>query len=170
MSPEIYQNLIPFDGESVDVWTAGVILFCLLTGNRSYARPHNSDAQFYWMTHGLSQLLQDWGIHISTECSHLLKNMLQIDARQRFNVEEILSHPWFNHDDVVPSFPVTQLDFNSQLNLYIFINFKKITRNTTKDQSFMCKHPYCVYTYLTHYTIHSVILQLLSSACVPGTV
>jgi len=103
MSPEIYQNRKPFDGGAVDIWTAGTILFCMVTGNRSYARPHNSDAQFYWMTHGLSRLLSDWGINLSNECSHLLRNILQVDARLRFTLDEVLDHPWFSHDDVVPA-------------------------------------------------------------------
>jgi serine/threonine protein kinase len=35
MSPEIYRNRSPFDGGAVDVWTAGTILFCMISGNRS---------------------------------------------------------------------------------------------------------------------------------------
>merc|ERR1712226_1688672 len=41
MSPEIYKNRHAFDGELADVWTAGTILFCMLSGNRSYQRPHS---------------------------------------------------------------------------------------------------------------------------------
>ena len=36
MSPETFKNRDPFDGELIDVWTLGTILFCMLTGNRSY--------------------------------------------------------------------------------------------------------------------------------------
>jgi serine/threonine protein kinase len=32
MSPEIYENKLPFDGFAVDMWAAGVILFLMLTG------------------------------------------------------------------------------------------------------------------------------------------
>jgi hypothetical protein len=35
-SPEVFKNREPFNGELVDVWTLGTILFCMLTGNRSY--------------------------------------------------------------------------------------------------------------------------------------
>jgi serine/threonine protein kinase len=103
MSPEIYLSRKPFDGGAVDIWTAGTILFCMVTGNRSYARPHISDAQFYWMTHGLPRLLSDWGINLSNDCSHLLKNMLQIDARLRLTLDEVLNHPWFAHTDTIPA-------------------------------------------------------------------
>jgi Protein kinase domain len=103
MSPEIYRNRTPFDGGAVDVWTCGTILFCMVTGNRSYSRPHDSDAQYYWMTHGLSRLLHDWNIDLTAECTHLLKNMLQVDPRLRLTVDEVIHHPWFNHHDSPPS-------------------------------------------------------------------
>jgi hypothetical protein len=102
MSPEIYRNRQPFDGVAVDVWTAGTILFCMVTGNRSYQRPHSSDPQFYWMTHGLARLIQDWGVTLSDECLHLLQFMMQIDQRMRLTVEEVLDHPWFAHPDQPP--------------------------------------------------------------------
>jgi hypothetical protein len=103
MSPEIYRNRTPFDGGAVDVWTCGTILFCMVTGNRSYARPHDSDAQFYWMTHGLPRLLKDWGIELTAECVHLIKNMLQVDPRLRLTLEEVINHPWFRHPDQPPN-------------------------------------------------------------------
>ena len=97
MSPEIYQNRLPFDGVAIDVWTAGTILFCMLTGNRSYQRAEKSDPQFYWMTHGLSILLADWGVMISEDAVDLLKGMLQIDPRLRLTLDEVIAHPWFSH-------------------------------------------------------------------------
>uniref|UniRef100_A0A7S2Y450 Protein kinase domain-containing protein n=1 Tax=Entomoneis paludosa TaxID=265537 RepID=A0A7S2Y450_9STRA len=96
MSPEIYKNRKPFDGELADVWTAGTILFCMVTGNRSYARPHASDPQFYWMTQGLQQMLRDWSVPISPEGLHLLQNLLQVNPRLRLTLDEALSHPWFD--------------------------------------------------------------------------
>jgi len=105
MSPEILENQEPFDGAAVDIWTAGTILFCMVTGNRSYSRPDNSDAQYYWMTHGLPRLLADWGLsdELSPECVDLMEKMLQVDARLRCTLEEVLNHPWFEMEDTVPS-------------------------------------------------------------------
>lgn len=99
MSPEIYRSREPFDTEAVDVWTCGTILFCMVTGNRSYERPHSTDAQFFWMTNGLDKLLDDWNCRISPEGLHLLQNMLQVDPRQRLTIDEILQHPWFTYPD-----------------------------------------------------------------------
>eukprot|EP00544_Gedaniella_sp_CCMP2646_P008186 CAMPEP_0202493764 /NCGR_PEP_ID=MMETSP1361-20130828/9977_1 /ASSEMBLY_ACC=CAM_ASM_000849 /TAXON_ID=210615 /ORGANISM="Staurosira complex sp., Strain CCMP2646" /LENGTH=451 /DNA_ID=CAMNT_0049124115 /DNA_START=208 /DNA_END=1563 /DNA_ORIENTATION=+ len=95
MSPEIYRNRDDFDGEAVDVWTVGTILFCMLSGNRSYETPHKSDAQFYWMTHGLTTLLNDWGVDLSNDAIDLLQGMLKLNPRDRLTIQEIENHPWY---------------------------------------------------------------------------
>jgi serine/threonine protein kinase len=102
MSPEIYRNRHPFDGGAVDIWTAGTILFCMLSGNRSYQRPHDTDAQYYWMVHGLRRLFSDWGVNLSEEAIHLLENILQVDPRLRLTLDEILNHPWMSGPDALP--------------------------------------------------------------------
>jgi serine/threonine protein kinase len=102
MSPEIYHSRKPFEGGAVDVWTAGTILFCMLSGNRSYQRPHESDTQYYWMVNGLRRLLSDWGIMLSEEALHLLENILQVDPRLRFTLDEIVNHPWMARPDAPP--------------------------------------------------------------------
>jgi serine/threonine protein kinase len=86
----------------------------MVTGNRSYQRPHLSDAQFYWMTMGLEQLLSDWNVRLSPEGIHLLKNMLQVDPRLRLTLDEVLNHPWFMYPDEEPVelFPENGLEFN----------------------------------------------------------
>lgn len=97
MSPEIYDSSRhpqPFDAEAIDIFSTGTILFCMITGNRSFERPHASDPQFYWMTHGLEQLLSDWQVSVSPECLHLMKGMLQVDPRRRLTLEEIVQHAW----------------------------------------------------------------------------
>lgn len=99
MSPEVFRNRDPFDGAAVDLFSSGTILFCMLTGNRSYQQPHASDPQFYWMTHGLAQLLGDWKIRLSPEGLHLLKGLLTIDPRERLTLDEVVNHPWFAFPD-----------------------------------------------------------------------
>jgi len=102
MSPEIYRNRDNFDGEAIDVWTCGTILFCLFTGIRPYELPHPSDRQYIWVTRRLPRLLQDWGIQLSDEGLHLLRNMLQVLPRLRLTLDEIENHPWFAFPDELP--------------------------------------------------------------------
>ena len=94
MSPEIYENSRPFDGGAADVWTLGTILFCMVTGNRSYSRPDRTDPQFYWMSHAIGQMLTDWEIAVSDDCTDLLAKMMTIDPRMRATLEEVRNHPW----------------------------------------------------------------------------
>jgi len=102
MSPEIYQDRTAFDGEAVDIWTVGTILFCLVTGKGSYSRPQITDSQFWWMTNDLSRLLDDWNFDISRECVDLLENMIQVDPRLRYTLNEVLNHPWFVNEASIP--------------------------------------------------------------------
>jgi serine/threonine protein kinase len=103
MSPEIYRDRQPFDGAAADIWTVGTILFCMVTGNRSYQRPHTTDAQFYWMSNGLPRLLEDWRVRLSPAGVHLLQNMLQTDPRLRLTIDEVMNHPWLQEPDETPS-------------------------------------------------------------------
>jgi len=100
MAPEVYASQIPFDSAAIDVWTTGTILFCMLSGNRSYQRPESSDPQFYWMTKGLGQLLNDWDVRLSPEGLDLLQNMLQVEPRLRLTLEEVLAHPWLSKSNI----------------------------------------------------------------------
>jgi serine/threonine protein kinase len=112
MCPEILASRTPFDGEAADVWTSGTILFCMITGNRSYQRPHMTDPQFYWMTQGLRQLLSDWNVIISEEGIALLQGMLEIDPRKRLTLDEVCNHPWFQYPDEPPPPPPLRMDMD----------------------------------------------------------
>lgn len=104
MSPEIYRSNGNFDGSAIDVWTAGAILFVLLTGTKPYRIPHSSDCLFRFVTNKeqLSTLLNRWGIALSNEALDLLHNMLQVDPRKRLTIDEVMGHPWFSvHDEIV---------------------------------------------------------------------
>ena len=102
MSPEIYSNRHPFDGAAADVWTSGTILFCMITGNRSYQRPHLSDPQFYWMSQGLRQLLNDWNVTLSETGIQMLEGMLHTNPRLRLTLDEVVHHAWFDEPDEPP--------------------------------------------------------------------
>jgi serine/threonine protein kinase len=102
MSPEIYSNRHAFDGAAVDVWSAGVIFFCMITGNQSYLRPHRSDLLFIWMTQRLRQLLNSWNVKISETGIQLLEGMLQPNPRLRLTLEKVNQHAWFDEPDDPP--------------------------------------------------------------------
>ena len=104
MPPEIWANrnhpLRPYSGEAMDVWSAGVTLFVMLTGVESYRVPDLHDQRFAAMTGNLNALFEELGIAVSPRCLDLLQRMLQRDPNNRIDFTQILfePHPWFqNH-------------------------------------------------------------------------
>jgi len=96
MSPEVYNNREAFDGEAIDVWSAGVMLFMMLIGSPAYGRPDPSDDCFAWITTGrLPQLLKSWGISLSVEAVDLMEGMLCVDPKKRLTLRQVMNHPWF---------------------------------------------------------------------------
>ena len=93
MSPEIYRNLRGFDGYAVDMWTAGTILFFLLTGTK-YERPY--DPVFNAMTQNLAGLLVHWGLDLSREAVDLISGLITIDPKDRMTLEEAIVQPWLH--------------------------------------------------------------------------
>ena len=96
MSPEIYRNKHPFDGAAVDIWSAGVILFRMITGSSSYQFPHRSDSLFVFMTRRLRQLLDHWNVNLTEAGIQLLEGMLQEDPTLRWTLEEVKQHAWLD--------------------------------------------------------------------------
>ena len=96
MSPEIFQEQ-PFDGEAIDVWTLGIILFFMVTSRKPYQHPLLSDPGFWHLTKNLDGLLEAWGISISDDCLDLLSQMLSVDPSVRATLDEVQEHPWMDH-------------------------------------------------------------------------
>lgn len=99
VAPEAYANL-EYDPFLADVYSAGVILFLLLTGSHAYETPSLRDARFasIWAgKQGLEQLLSAYKIHpglsISLESVDLLSHIL-CPQQTRFNLEQIIGHSW----------------------------------------------------------------------------
>ena len=94
MAPEVFANRLAFDAETIDVWSAGTILFCMLTGVNSYTEPHATDVIYRHMVNQLPLLLNLLDVELSRECVHLLRNMLRVNSRLRYSIDEVLKHPW----------------------------------------------------------------------------
>lgn len=101
MSPEIYENADNFDGFSVDLWAAGVILYIMITGFPPYDHPSMNDQRFEIIVQGhLVEQLRNWEIEMSTEAGDLLQSMLRMDPRERLTLAKVVQHPWFRDNNV----------------------------------------------------------------------
>lgn len=99
ISPEIMLSEKPFDGFSIDLFAAGVILFIMLVGLPPWEVPNGTDPRFFTICQQqepgrLLKMVTKWRRDISPEAADLLERMLQEDPRQRLSLCEVLDHPW----------------------------------------------------------------------------
>jgi len=106
LPPEILESLDSFDGFAVDLWAAGCILFCLLTGIAPFQTAHYWDKNYACISKGnLKGLLKSIGIQLSDVAISLLQNMFWKDPRDRLTLAQISEHPWVKNECFVPPPP-----------------------------------------------------------------
>ena len=82
-------NHVEYDGRKADVWSLGVILFELVTGEHP------------WNIANTAQMLQQIRngsyvvpVFVSSACSDLIGAMLTVEPDSRIPLSDILAHPW----------------------------------------------------------------------------
>eukprot|EP01084_Bolivina_argentea_P193280 331630_1 len=97
-APEVYRAKSIFYPRKADVWSLGVVLFCMAIGSPPYVKPCNrDDAYKYFIKTGqIDRLLFQWNKHlcVTIKMLDLLKNMMKVDINARYVIENILTHPW----------------------------------------------------------------------------
>jgi len=96
-APELLLNN-PYD-LSCDIFSAGVVLFILLTGYPPFEQAHASDRWFkplikgdcekFWKAHRSCAIAND------SKVKDLLQRMFTYDPKQRITIAEIKNHPWY---------------------------------------------------------------------------
>lgn len=101
MAPEIHLKQ-PYEGKSVDIFAAGIILFIMVAQHPPFTTATPQDpfyrclaanrADIFWRTHCKNKEQGDE--FFSQEFQHLIQSMLQLDPAQRPTILEIMNHPW----------------------------------------------------------------------------
>jgi serine/threonine protein kinase len=94
MAPEIWFGQ-PYDYR-VDLWSLGAIMYEMITSKHPF---HSKEIR------ELTTKIKSGHIvfpkKISENCLNLLKGLLEIEPNKRITWEKILSHPWFDVDDLL---------------------------------------------------------------------
>ncbi|XP_020252733.1 calcium-dependent protein kinase 15-like [Asparagus officinalis] len=94
VAPEVLRRLY---GPEADIWSAGVILYILLTGVPPFWAD-NEKGIFEAILRGNIDYTSDPWPSISSSAKDLVNKMLQADPTKRLSAVEILKHPWIRED------------------------------------------------------------------------
>jgi len=93
IAPEILKDM-GYEGELVDAWSAGVVLYAMLYGNFPFKAGSVEELEALIIA-GTYTLPED----ISEEARDLISQILQPDPQFRLTIPEILDHPWMKSVD-----------------------------------------------------------------------
>ncbi|KAI9098498.1 hypothetical protein K1719_025123 [Acacia pycnantha] len=102
IAPEVLRRSY---GPEADVWSAGVILYILLSG----VPPFWAETEAGIFNHtlkGKPDYESDPWPSISESAKDLVIKMLEKDPKKRISAHEVLCHPWINDDNVAPDRPL----------------------------------------------------------------
>lgn len=102
VAPEVLRKLY---GPEADVWSAGVILYILLSGVPPFWA-ESEQGIFEQVLHGDLDFTSDPWPSISESAKDLVRKMLVRDPRRRPTAHDVLCHPWVQIDGVAPDKPL----------------------------------------------------------------
>ncbi|KAL4505982.1 hypothetical protein ABPG72_013743 [Tetrahymena utriculariae] len=93
--------------KTIDYWSVGVILYIMLCGFPPFYS-ENNDELFELIVQGKFEFPSPAWDSISNEAKDLIKGLLTVDPKKRFNYEKISAHPWLNGKSSDTSIPDIQ--------------------------------------------------------------
>ena len=122
MAPEILKGN-GYKGFPVDVWSAGVALYIMLSGTLPFNKDKDHDLEYSILNNNIKEIKD-----ISDEGNNLLKNILEKDPNKRYTCNQILEHPWLNSNLIDDENP--DLDYNNNIKnvnkYHLFTNAESI--------------------------------------------
>ncbi|WFD22780.1 non-specific serine/threonine protein kinase [Malassezia equina] len=98
IAPEM--NGRPYQGEPVDVWSSGVVLFALLVGNTPWDEPTSRSAEYSAYLSGELMHVDPW-TRLSPDTLSLLRRMMHPDPARRITLAQIQRHRWFTRENAL---------------------------------------------------------------------
>ncbi|OHT09565.1 CAMK family protein kinase [Tritrichomonas foetus] len=90
-SPECISGR-PYNGKTTDVWSCGVILYAMLTGQLPWTKRNQTQlfAQIKKGEYVIPNFLSD-------NCRNFIKGLMTVDIVERLTIEQALEHPWLKN-------------------------------------------------------------------------
>ncbi|KAI9348049.1 kinase-like domain-containing protein [Obelidium mucronatum] len=107
-SPEIIKG-VKYDGAAADVWSCGVILYALLTGNLPFDDENIRKLLSKVKTGSFA--IPDY---VNPDARDLICKMLVVDPAHRITMEEIFQHRWFESHPFLPKYELQATHNRSQ--------------------------------------------------------
>ncbi|KAH0787723.1 CAMK family protein kinase [Histomonas meleagridis] len=89
-SPECISGQ-PYNGITTDVWSCGVILYAMVTGQLPWTK-RNQTQLFQQIRRGRYAIPSN----LSPECQHMIKMLMTVNQEERYTVEDALNDPWLS--------------------------------------------------------------------------
>ncbi|RAL40407.1 hypothetical protein DM860_006477 [Cuscuta australis] len=102
IAPEVLRRRY---GKEIDVWSAGVILYILLSGFPPFYA-ENENGIFREILKARVDLESDPWPSISSGAKDLIRRMLTVDPERRITAAAALEHPWLKEDGDAPDKPI----------------------------------------------------------------
>ncbi|OHS99209.1 hypothetical protein TRFO_34343 [Tritrichomonas foetus] len=88
-SPECISGA-PYNGKTNDMWSCGVILFAMVTGQLPWTK--RNQAQLFEQIKKGEYIIPDY---VSAKCKDLIKGLLCVDPKKRLTIGQAMAHSWF---------------------------------------------------------------------------
>jgi polo-like kinase 1 len=98
IAPEVLEGKQGHSYE-VDIWSIGVIIYTLIIGKPPF---ETSDVKTTYRRIRMNAYNFPDGLQISDSVRDLITKILNNDPGKRPTVDEILCHPWINHEGTIP--------------------------------------------------------------------
>ncbi|XP_038892170.1 calcium-dependent protein kinase 1-like [Benincasa hispida] len=135
VAPEVLRKRY---GHEADVWSAGVIVYILLSGVPPFWA-ESEQGIFEEVLHGDLDFSSDPWPSISDSAKDLVRRMLIRDPKKRLTAYEVLCHPWVQVDGVAPDKPLdsavlTRLKQFSAMNKLKKMAIKVIAESLSEEE------------------------------------
>ncbi|QLL33893.1 hypothetical protein HG536_0F02180 [Torulaspora globosa] len=94
MAPEVLMG-VKYHPEKTDVWSVGVLVFVLLTGEVPWELPIRTDENFEEFIRNEGNITMGRWASIEFRHLNLLRKILQPDPSKRATIQDLRKHPWF---------------------------------------------------------------------------